>query len=203
MREFYIALIALTIGGLSLPSYAQQKATAPAKPAAPVNQAPHQIQPDWNKAREFTINAPGTISWDLLQQAEMMDLNTAGKPRVSHIGEPGKGGVFGNAPEPDEPAKFEVVFGKEVQKLNGKKVKVAGFMLPLQQTEKHTRFLLAAVPPSCPFCLPGGPNSTIEVFCKDPIAFAQDGMVLSGTMNLLKDDPTGFYYRLTDATETK
>jgi hypothetical protein len=179
---------------------------APLAALAQQSQAPHQnpaLQNDWSKAREFTANVPGALSWDLLQQAEVMDINAKGKPKVSHVGEPGKGGVFGVAPESEEPAKFEVVFAKELQKLQGKKVKVAGFMLPLQQAEKHTRFLLAAVPPSCPFCLPGGPNSTIEVLCKTPVKFSQDALVVNGTLNLLRDDASGFYYRLTEAAEAQ
>jgi hypothetical protein len=200
-------LVVLSLLALALPfTVAAQNQTKPAAQQPPAaagqNQSPHQIQPDWNRARDYTAKIPGALDWDLLQQAELMNINQKG-PRKSHVGEPGKGGVFGTPPEDEEGAKWEVVFGKPVQKLDGAKVKVAGFMLPIQQTEKHTRFLLSAVPPSCPFCLPGGPNSTIEVLCKTPIKFSTDAMVLNGTMNLLRDDPSGFYYRLTEAIETQ
>ena len=60
--------------------------------------------------------------------------------------------------------------------------------------------MLSAVPPGCPFCLPGGPNSIIEVFVKKPLKYSTDAIVLTGTMNLLKDDPSGFYYRMFEAT---
>ena len=36
-------------------------------------------------------------------------------------------------------------------------------MMPLDQTAKQKRFLLASFPPHCPFCMPGGPESMVEV----------------------------------------
>jgi hypothetical protein len=190
----------LAISALALAASAQDKYKAQT-PAQQPSQTPHTIQPDWSKAREYTASIKDALSWDLLQQAELMDLSAQGKPKVSHTGEPGKGGVFGTPPEGDgtEPPKFEVVFSKELQKLQGKQVKLAGFMLPLQQAEAHKTFLLSAVPPSCPFCLPGGPNTTVHVVCKKPLKYSMDAVVLNGTMELLKDDPSGFYYRLADA----
>ena len=56
---------------------------------------------------------------------------------------------------------------------------------------------------ACQFCLPGGPNSIIEVFLKTPRKYTTDAIVVSGTMNLLKDDPSGFYYRMIEAAEVR
>ena len=53
-------------------------------------------------------------------------------------------------------------------------------MLPLEPGEKHKRFLLSANVPSCPFCMPGGPESLVEVLCKEPIAFNMEPIVISG-----------------------
>jgi hypothetical protein len=189
---------------LAASAVAQDKYQPQASPQGQGAGGSHAIQPDWSRARDFTANVAGALSWDLLQQAELMDLNAKDKPKASQ-GEPGKGGVF-RAPPPEDtsaPAKFEVVFSKELQKLDGKQIKVAGFMLPIEQAEAHSKFLLSAVPPSCPFCLPGGPNSTIHVVCKKPVKYSMDSIVLNGTMQLLKDDPSGFYYRLTEATEAR
>ena len=72
-------------------------------------------------------------------------------------------------------------------------------MLPLEPGKKHRRFLLSANVPSCPFCMPGGPESLIEVLCKEPITFNMEPIVISGKLSVLKDDPTGLWYRITDA----
>ena len=202
MRKLIILVSALTMCGAN---YAEDKfKTSGEKPAAAAQTTlPHAMNPDQaGMAQQLLPKIPGLTSWEILQQAEMMNINASG-PRKSHIGEPGKGGVFGVAAEDDTPAKFEVVFSPEVKKLNNKEIKVAGFMMPIEQREAHKRFMLSAVPPGCPFCLPGGPNSIIEVFVKKPLKYTTDALVVTGTMNLLKDDPSGFYYRMIEANEVR
>ena len=46
--------------------------------------------------------------------------------------------------------------------------------MPVEPGEKHTRMLLSAVPLSCNFCLPGGPESMVEVRAKSPVKY-RDG----------------------------
>ncbi len=200
MCKLIVLVSALAICGASQ-AEDKYKTSGESKPAAAAQSTtPHVMNPEQaGMAQSLLPKIPGLTSWEILQQAEMMNLNATG-PRKSHIGEPGKGGVFGVAAEDDTPAKFEVVFSPEVKKLNNKEIKVAGFMMPIEQRESHKRFMLSAVPPGCPFCLPGGPNSIIEVFVKKPLKYSTDAIVLTGTMNLLKDDPSGFYYRMIEAT---
>jgi hypothetical protein len=200
MRKLVVLVSALVIGGASQ-AEDKYKTAGDSKPApAAQSSTPHEMNPEQaGMAQSLLPKIPGLTSWEILQQAEMMNLNAAG-PRISHVGEPGKGGVFGVSPDDGIPAKFEVVFSPEVKKLNNKQIKVAGFMMPIEQRESHKRFMLSAVPPGCPFCLPGGPNSIIEVFVKKPLKYTTDAIVLNGTMNLLKDDPSGFYYRMIEAT---
>ena len=47
--------------------------------------------------------------------------------------------------------------------------------------------------------MPGGPDAIVEVLAKTPIKYGFEPVVLSGKFSVLKDDPTGLYYRLTDA----
>lgn len=203
MRKLFVLVSALAICGASQ-AEDKYKTSGDGKPAAATQSTmPHAMNPEQaGMAQQLLPKIPGLTSWEILQQAEMMNLNQSG-PRKSHIGEPGKGGIFGVAEEDDVPAKFEVVFSPEVKKLNNKEIKVAGFMMPIEQRESHKRFMLSAVPPGCPFCLPGGPNSIIEVFVKKPLKYTTDALVLTGTMNLLKDDPSGFYYRMIEAAEIR
>jgi hypothetical protein len=59
------------------------------------------------------------------------------------------------------------------------------------------------MPVDCAFCMPGGPESLVEVKTKQPLAYGFAPIVLSGKLAVLKDDPTGVFYRLTDAVPVK
>ena len=94
-------------------------------------------------------------------------------------------------------------FAPEVAALDKKEVKVQGFMMPLQMGDKQTHFVLTAMPQSCAFCLPGGPESMVEVKTKNPVKYTFEPVVLTGKLTVLKDDPTGVFYRLVDAVQSK
>jgi len=98
-----------------------------------------------------------------------------------------------------EKDRFVPQFSKEINALDRKDVKLQGFMMPLDMGEKQKRFLLVAMPPSCSFCLPGGPDQLVEVVAKTPVKYGFDPVVVSGKFTVLKDDPMGLYYRLVDA----
>jgi len=94
-------------------------------------------------------------------------------------------------------------FAPSVTALDQKQVKMQGFMLPLEMGEKQSHFVLAAMPQTCSFCMPGGPESMVEVKTKTPVKYTFDAVILSGKLTVLKDDPTGIFYRLTEAEPTK
>lgn len=98
--------------------------------------------------------------------------------------------------------KFVPEFAKQVLALDKKEVKLQGFMMPLDMGEKQTRFMLSALPPSCSFCLPGGPEQLVEVQAKTAVKYGFEPIILTGKLAVLKDDPMGLYYRLTDAVLT-
>ena len=92
------------------------------------------------------------------------------------------------------------VFPAQLNSLSGTRVKVQGYMLPLQPGERQTHFLLSAVPTTCGFCLPAGPEGIIEIRTRGAgIKAGVDAMVLEGTLRVLPSDPMGLLYRLTDA----
>ena len=91
-------------------------------------------------------------------------------------------------------------FSEQIVALDQHEVKLQGFMLPLDPGKMQKRFLLSANVPSCPFCMPGGPDSLIEVLCNKPIAFSTEPIVISGTLFVLRDDPNGLWYRVKDAS---
>ena len=95
--------------------------------------------------------------------------------------------------------KFVAQFSAGVSALDKKEVKVQGFMMPLEMGDKQTHFILSAMPASCAFCMPGGPEQLVEVRTKAPVKYTFEPVVLTGKLAVLKDDPTGVFYRLTDA----
>ena len=94
-------------------------------------------------------------------------------------------------------------FSAAIAELDKKEVKVQGFMMPLQMGDKQSHFVLTAMPQTCAFCLPGGPESMVEVKSKTPVKYTFEPVVLTGKLAVLKDDPTGVFYRLTDAVPAK
>jgi hypothetical protein len=94
-------------------------------------------------------------------------------------------------------------FAAAVTALDNKEVKVQGFMMPLQMGDKQQHFVLTAMPQTCAFCLPGGPEAMVEVKSRTPVKYTFEPVLLSGKLAVLKDDPTGVFYRLTDAVPTK
>lgn len=94
-------------------------------------------------------------------------------------------------------------FAASQMALNQKTQRVQGFMMPLEPGERQTHFLLSSVPLTCQFCVPGGPESMVEVKTKTPVKYTQDPVVVEGKFAVVNDDPYGLYYRITDAVSVK
>lgn len=118
------------------------------------------------------VESPGVVPWTTLESVEEVVVGQEIKPR----------------------------FGEAIKVLDGKKVRLQGFMLPLEQSEKQQHFLLSAYPPHCAYCLPGGPNTMVEVKTGKPVAFTFEPITLSGQFALMEGDASGLFYRLDGAT---
>ena len=90
-----------------------------------------------------------------------------------------------------------------VQALNDKPQRIQGFMMPLEPGERQRHFLLSSVPMTCSFCVPGGPESMVEVKTRTPVKYSLEPVVVEGKFAVLADDPYGLYYRITDAVAVK
>lgn len=95
------------------------------------------------------------------------------------------------------------VFQPEQVALGQKPQRIQGFMMPLEPGEKQTHFLLSSVPLTCGFCVPGGPESMVEVRTKTPVRYTMEPVTVEGKFAVLNDDPYGLYYRITDAVSVK
>jgi len=95
--------------------------------------------------------------------------------------------------------RFVPEFAAEIRKLDQQDVKLQGYMMPITAGEKHDHFLLTMRPADCPFCLSVGPEYIVEVKAKTSIKHSYEPVVLAGRLSVLRDDPYGLYYRLTEA----
>ena len=95
------------------------------------------------------------------------------------------------------------VFGASQLALHQKTQRIQGFMMPLEPGERQRHFLLTSVPMSCGFCVPGGPESMVEVRTRTPVAYSLEPVVVEGRFQVLQDDKYGLFYRITDAASVK
>jgi hypothetical protein len=119
----------------------------------------------------------GGISWDLLESTG----ETTRKDPSGYV-------------------RAKPVFPPAVKALNGKRVRVAGFMMPLENAARQSHFVLLAYPPGCPFHMHAGPDQFIEV--KATTAFPVDierAITVEGVLELTGDDESGIFFRLKDS----
>ena len=89
------------------------------------------------------------------------------------------------------------LFTPTVKKLNGKRIKVAGWMMPLENSSTQKRFVLLGYPPGCPFHFHAAPNQFIEVIADTPFKTDEvNAHVVSGVLELTGYDESGIFYRL-------
>jgi uncharacterized protein len=91
-------------------------------------------------------------------------------------------------------------YPKDVAALDTKVVKLQGFMMPLEVGAAQKRFLLSAQPSDCGYCVPSGPEGLVEVQAKAPVKYGMDAITITGKFMLVRDDASGLFYRLVDAT---
>jgi hypothetical protein len=94
--------------------------------------------------------------------------------------------------------RFIPEFPPAVSRLNRQDVRLVGFMLPLQPGDRQSHFLLTVTSQTCAFCVPAGPEGIVEVRAKTPVKVTFDPILIAGRFEVLRDDPLGVYYRLTN-----
>lgn len=88
-------------------------------------------------------------------------------------------------------------FPPQVKALAGKRIIVAGWMMPRTagRTQKH--FVLLGYPPGCPFHFHAAPNQFIEVYADTPFPTSETRVfTVSGVLELTGHDESGIFYRL-------
>ena len=90
-------------------------------------------------------------------------------------------------------------FSKAVSALDNRKVKLRGFLIPLDRGEHHSHFLLSASPRTCFECWAPGPEGWVEVFSEVPVADTYGEILVSGRFLVVRNDRDDLHYRIVDA----
>ncbi len=103
----------------------------------------------------------------------------------------------------DETLNFEVdypTFSEEVKKLDGQTIELQGWMIPLEELQGETYFVLSSLPfANCFFCGGAGPETVAEVFSKDKIKYTEKRITVRGKLKINADDPMKLMYILQQA----
>lgn len=95
--------------------------------------------------------------------------------------------------------KLGPAFPEALRPLNGKMVKLQGYILPIEAGQTHRYFLLSAWSPTCPFCQTAGPEAVVEVRARTGVRYSIEPVVVEGRLMLLENDASGMFYRLVEA----
>lgn len=92
------------------------------------------------------------------------------------------------------------VFSKNLKSYNGKKIKLKGFVIPINEVGDQDKFMLSSLPFNvCYFCGAAGPETVIEVVSDDGIRFSTKAIWVEGYLYLNDNDPEHHMYILKSA----
>ncbi len=158
---------------------------------------PDFIPADRLRAKTFTIDKLKSSNDHLI--VPFMDL--------SGFAYSGMTGAPAPTEDGKEPAKPQYVIPESIQALNGKKVAISGYMMPIDFENGGTNeFVLTRQIPSCFYCVPPQLNDWIEVKMKDGkrVNYVPDGIVeLYGTIEVGEIKEDGFVVAMYRMTGTK
>jgi hypothetical protein len=129
---------------------------------------------------DFVDVAKGGIDWKLLGQTKVIDINIKDENGFD---------VQYQKPE----------FSEAVKVLDKTKIRLRGYMFPLDSVEEQSQFLFGPFPLNCPFQYHVTPALVVEVHpIKDfPITFSYDPMTIEGDLELVPEDKEfSTFYRL-------
>jgi len=130
---------------------------------------------------KYVIVPEGGVDWKLFAKTKSLP--------YSFIDEEGKE-LYGVQPE----------FSDDLQKLNGQKITMQGYMFPLNAAENQLMFIFGPFPVSCPYRYHVGPALVMEAHGLKEIEFKLEPITLEGRLILVpRDDEHNVFYRLKEA----
>lgn len=123
----------------------------------------------------------GALSWDLFADVQSLTKEDTASA-----------GAFPNA------LRFVIqpVFTEAIKQYDDQRVKIMGYMFPLEDGTSQRHFLMGPYPPTCVLHYHAPNNQVIEVKSDTPIPLTWEPILVEGTLMLLPDDPKNTFYRL-------
>jgi len=92
------------------------------------------------------------------------------------------------------------VFSKHLKGFNGKKIRLKGFIIPVNEVGDQDKFMLSSLPFNvCYFCGAAGPETVIEVESEESVHFNSKAIWVEGFLQLNDTDPDHHMYVLRSA----
>jgi hypothetical protein len=93
------------------------------------------------------------------------------------------------------------VFSKYLKSFHGKKTRIKGYMIPIEETGGKGKFMLSSMPFNlCYFCGAAGPETVVEIETTQHPKFTTKQIIMEGTLFLNDKDPNHHIYILKSAT---
>lgn len=103
----------------------------------------------------------------------------------------------------DKKGEYHAAFEPDLLHLEGTKLKITGFMMPLDPARRMLHFALVRRNSACPFCPPNSPTEAVEVFSNSLVAYTGEEIAVTGRLTLVSNSAQGMFYRLDDARVTE
>lgn len=87
-------------------------------------------------------------------------------------------------------------FPAALQGLDGQDVVISGYMMPFRDGKTHKEFLLGALQFHCSSCMMGDLSRIVAVKAAEPVAYADQPVLVRGTLRLLESEQSPLFYRL-------
>lgn len=137
--------------------------------------------------KDYVDVAKGGLDWKILGKTKVIDVDTKDKDGMDLVYQ---------TPE----------FAPEVKALANTRIRIRGYMFPLDSDERQTQFLFGPFPLNCPFQYHVSPALTVEAHTAAdfPITFSYDPMTIEGRLELVPEDKDfSTFYRLRDVKLVK
>ena len=89
------------------------------------------------------------------------------------------------------------VFSSELRALEGKVIRLKGYIIPTDGYKSHKEFVFSAFPySSCFFCGAAGPETVLEVMARQPIPYTSEPIEIQGQLRLNSKDINRLMFQL-------
>lgn len=96
------------------------------------------------------------------------------------------------------------LFSKHLKSYNGKKIRLKGYIIPLNEVNNAATSMFSALPFNvCYFCGAAGPETVVELQTAQHVKFTSKPMIIEGILELNEKDPDHHIYIVKSATVIK